>query len=110
MSLSRKALYIEEGDPVSNIVHQTVNVLKGEDDTITDFIFDNFQHLLHYTMVEMISVVREVRPSLTVGEAMWLLLICDLNLSLACAVEDRLSVVCNGENSPLIPSIKEDEG
>ncbi|KAL3033593.1 hypothetical protein AAZX31_02G144000 [Glycine max] len=99
MSLSRKALYIEEGDPVSNIVHQTVNVLKGEDDTITDFIFDNFQHLLHYTMVEMISVVREVRPSLTVGEAMWLLLICDLNLSLACAVEDRLSVVCNGENS-----------
>ncbi|KAK7392385.1 hypothetical protein VNO78_20822 [Psophocarpus tetragonolobus] len=99
MSLSRKALYIEEGDPVSNIVHQTVNVLKGKDDIITDFVFDNFQHLLHYTMVEMISVVREVRPSLTVGEAMWLLLICDLNLSLACALEDHLSAVYNGEKS-----------
>ncbi|TKY52581.1 baculoviral IAP repeat-containing protein 2/3 [Spatholobus suberectus] len=99
MSLSRKALYLEEGDPVSNIVCETVKVLKGKDDIITDFIFENFQHLLHYTMVEMISVVREVRPSLTVGEAMWVLLICDLNLSLACAVEDQLSVVCNGENS-----------
>ncbi|XP_020212572.1 putative E3 ubiquitin-protein ligase RF298 isoform X3 [Cajanus cajan] len=99
MSLSRKALYMEEGDPVSNIVRETVNVLKGKDEIITDFVFDKFQHLLHYTMVEMISVVREVRPSLTVGEAMWLLLICDLNLSLACAVEDRPTVVCNGENT-----------
>ncbi|KAL2323589.1 hypothetical protein Fmac_027968 [Flemingia macrophylla] len=99
MSLSRKALYMEEGDPVSNIVRETVNVLKGKDEIITDFVFEKFQHLLHYTMVEMVSVVREVRPSLTVGEAMWLLLICDLNLSLACAAEDRLSVVCNGENS-----------
>lgn len=98
-SLSRKALYVEEGDPVSNIVRQTVNVLKGKDDIITDFVFENFQHLLHYTMVEMVSVVREVRPSLTVGEAMWVLLICDLNLPLACAVEDRLNVACNGERT-----------
>ncbi|RDY11402.1 putative E3 ubiquitin-protein ligase RF298, partial [Mucuna pruriens] len=99
MSLSRKALYKEEGDPISNIVHETVNVLRGRDEIITDFVFENFQHLLHYTMLEMISVVLEVRPSLTVGEAMWVLLICDLNLSLACAVQDRLSAVCNGEDN-----------
>lgn len=98
-SLSRKALYMEEGDPVSNIVRQTVNILKGKDDIITDFVFENFQHLLHYTMLEMISVIREVRPSLTVGEAMWVLLICDLNLPLACAVEDRLNVAYNGEKT-----------
>lgn len=100
MALSRKSLYLEEGDPVSNIVHDTLNVLKGKDVTTTDMVFEDFQHLLHYTMVEMISVLRVVRPSLTVGEAMWVLLICDLNISLACAAEDRLSgVVCNGENS-----------
>ncbi|ESW16582.1 hypothetical protein PHAVU_007G168300 [Phaseolus vulgaris] len=105
MSLSRKALYIEEGDPVTNIVDQTVNVLKGKEDA-TDFVFESFQHLLHYTMVEMISVVREVRPSLTVGEAMWVLLICDLNLSLACAVQDRPGVVCNAENSTSSSSLQ----
>ncbi|XP_052731403.1 putative E3 ubiquitin-protein ligase RF4 isoform X2 [Vigna angularis] len=105
MSLARKALYIEEGDPVRNIVDKTVNVLKGKEDA-TDFVFESFQHLLHYTMVEMISVVREVKPSLTVGEAMWVLLICDLNLSLACAVQDCLGVVGNGENSPSSSSLQ----
>ncbi|CAJ1969165.1 unnamed protein product [Sphenostylis stenocarpa] len=105
MSLSRKALYMEEGDPVTNIVNQTVKVLKGKED-ITDFVFDSFQHLLHYTMVEMISIVREVTPSLTVGEAMWVLLICDLNLSLACAVQDRLGVVRNGESSASSSSLQ----
>ncbi|KAK7277684.1 hypothetical protein RJT34_22699 [Clitoria ternatea] len=100
MSLTRKALYIQDGDPVSNIVHGTLNVLKGKDDPNADFAFENFQLLLHYTLVEMISVLREVRPSLTVGEAMWILLMCDLNLPLACAGEDRLSsVVSNRENS-----------
>lgn len=105
MSLSRRALYIEEGDPVTNIVDQTVNVLKGKEDA-TDFVFESFQHLLQYTVVEMISVVREVRPSLTVGEAMWVLLICDLNLSLACAMQDRPGVACNGENSTSSSSLQ----
>ena len=100
MSISRRALYIEEGDPVSNIVHDTLNVLKGNDVAGADVVFENFQHLLYYTMLEMISVLREVRPSLTAGEAMWLLLTCDLNISLACAAEDHPSgVVRNGESS-----------
>ncbi|XP_057741839.1 putative E3 ubiquitin-protein ligase RF4 [Arachis stenosperma] len=100
MSISRRALYIEEGDPVSNIVQDTVNILKGKDVAGSDVVFENFQHLLYYTMLEMISVLREVRPSLTAGEAMWLLLMCDLNISLACSAEDRPSgVVQNGESS-----------
>ncbi|KAK7344465.1 hypothetical protein VNO77_14100 [Canavalia gladiata] len=96
MSILRKALYIEEGNPISNIANETLNVLTGKDDTNMDFIFENFQHLLHYTIVEMISILREVKPSLTVGEAMWLLLISDLNLALACVVSCG---VCDGESS-----------
>ncbi|XP_027363090.1 putative E3 ubiquitin-protein ligase RF298 [Abrus precatorius] len=64
-----------------------------------DFVFESFQHLLYYTFVEMISVLREVRPSLTVGEAMWVLLICDLNLPLACSGKDRLSNAVDKEGS-----------
>ncbi|XP_061356246.1 putative E3 ubiquitin-protein ligase RF4 [Gastrolobium bilobum] len=102
MAISRKALYTEEGDPISNILHDTLNILNRKEKYIgtTDIEFENFQHLLHYTMVEMISVLREVKPSLTDGDAMWVLLICDLNISLACAAEDCLdNVACNGESS-----------
>ncbi|OIW12692.1 hypothetical protein TanjilG_24625 [Lupinus angustifolius] len=108
-ALSRKAIYIQEGDPVSNIVNDTLNVLKGKyvatpdvlkgkDIATLDVIFENFQHMLYYTMLEMITVLREVRPSLTIGEAMWVLLMSDLNVSLACSVEDCLNVVFNGDS------------
>ncbi|CAL0316178.1 unnamed protein product [Lupinus luteus] len=113
-ALSRKALYIQEGDPVSNIVDDTLNVLKGKhvatpdvlmgkDIATLDIVFENFQHLVYYTMLEMIIVLREVRPSLTIGEAMWVLLMCDLNVSLACTVEDCLNVVFD-EESCISPS------
>lgn len=100
-AISRKGLYIEEGDPVSNIVHDALNFLNGQDVVTRDIVFENFEHLLHYTMVEMVSVLREVRPSLTVGEAMWLLLIFDLNISQACAVEEDhfTGFICRGESS-----------
>ncbi|WRX10603.1 hypothetical protein QQP08_003090 [Theobroma cacao] len=38
-------------------------------------------------MLEMIGVLREVKPSLSIAEAMWWLLMCDLNISMACEVE-----------------------
>ncbi|KAK7270246.1 hypothetical protein RIF29_23250 [Crotalaria pallida] len=109
-ALSRKGLYIQEGDPVSNVVNDTLNVLKGKDVTTpdvlkgtdaatSDVVFQNFQHFLRYTMLEMISVLCEVRPSLSVSEAMWVLLLCDLNVSLACIVEDCLNVASDGESS-----------
>ncbi|OIV91313.1 hypothetical protein TanjilG_01844 [Lupinus angustifolius] len=107
-ALSRKALYIQEGDPVSNVVNATLNVLKGKNVATSDTVFENFQHLLSYTMLEMITVLRQFRPSLTVGEAMWSLLICDLNVSSACTVEDFLNVDSNEESStsPSIPQLK----
>ncbi|KAE9611507.1 hypothetical protein Lal_00011456 [Lupinus albus] len=108
-ALSRKAIYIQDGDPVSNIVNDTLKVLKGEhvvtpdvlkgkDIATSDIVFESFQHLLCYTMLEMVILLCEVRPSLTIGEAMWVLLMCDLNVSLACTVEDSLNAVFNGES------------
>lgn len=100
-AISGKGLYIEEGDPVSNIVQETINFLNGKDVIPRDIVFEDFQHLLHYTMVEMISVLCEVRPSLTVSEAMWLLLIFDLNIFQACEMDEHhlSSSVSKGENS-----------
>ncbi|KAJ7972847.1 MND1-interacting protein 1 [Quillaja saponaria] len=96
-------------DPVSIMVHDTLSSLKAKDiSTEQDDAFDNLQHLVQYTMLEMISVVQEVRPSLTVGEAMWWLILCDLNVSQACEMEeDPLSgfTTISDPKEPSLPNI-----
>ncbi|XP_062022893.1 putative E3 ubiquitin-protein ligase RF298 isoform X1 [Rosa rugosa] len=94
-AVSRGGLYVGGKDSVLNIVNDTLEFLKGGKDTDVsrENEFDNLQHVVEYTMLEMISVLREVRPSLSVAEAMWWLLICDLNILLACTMEGDLSSV-----------------
>ncbi|KAL6271716.1 hypothetical protein ACE6H2_028627 [Prunus campanulata] len=101
-AVSRGGLYIGGKDPLSNIVNDTLEFLnKGKGfDASRDNEFGNLQHLVEYTMLEMISVLREVRPSLSVAEAMWWLLICDLNILQACTSEgDPLSAIGFEESS-----------
>lgn len=62
-------------------------------------VFDNLQHLAEYLLLEMTSVLRDVRQ-LSVGEAMWLLLMYDLNVLQACGLEDdSLSEHSSGDSS-----------
>ncbi|KAE8660125.1 Calcium-dependent protein kinase 26 [Hibiscus syriacus] len=75
---------------------------KGED--ISNYVFEDFQQLVEYTMLEMISVLREVKLSLSIAEAMRWLLMFNLNILMACEVEG--DIFCNvgckeilGENS-----------
>lgn len=94
-AILRSGLYYGSKDPVSNIVDGALVFLKRENeyDICSHRIFEDLENLVEYTMLEMICVLREVKPSLTIAEAMWFLLICDLNLSYACSVEgDSLSV------------------
>ena len=88
-AISRRGLFAGSKDPVMSIVNFTLNVLWiGEKfDASMDFEFDNIQHLTEYTLLEMLGVLREIRPFLSVGEAMWWLLICDLNVMQACRLE-----------------------
>ncbi|KAL6214765.1 hypothetical protein ACLB2K_014197 [Fragaria x ananassa] len=100
-AVSRGGLYIGGKDSVLNIVNDTLEFLEGGKDTDTsrENEFENLHHLVEYTMLEMISVLRKVRPSLSVAEAMWWLLICDLNILLACTMEGDLSSVLAFEES-----------
>lgn len=93
-AILRSGLYYGRKDTVSNIVDGALVFLKREKnyDGSRYHIFQDLDNLVEYTMLEMLYVLREVKPSLTILEAMWFLLICDLNLSQACAVEgDPLS-------------------
>ncbi|MCD7463498.1 hypothetical protein HAX54_050736 [Datura stramonium] len=94
----RSGLYHGSKDAVSTIVDGALALLSREKelDTTTSLIFEDLNSLVEYTMLEMICVLREVKPDFTVAEAMWCLLICDLNLLHACAIEgDLLGDLCS---------------
>uniref|UniRef100_A0A1J3DBJ6 Putative E3 ubiquitin-protein ligase RF4 n=1 Tax=Noccaea caerulescens TaxID=107243 RepID=A0A1J3DBJ6_NOCCA len=88
-AMSGSRLYCGGNDLVSNIVNNTLSVLKNgtEGADSRDYVFEDLQQLVSYTLVEMISLVKEVRPSLSTVEAMWRLLMCDLNVLQAFDVE-----------------------
>ncbi|XP_021281192.1 putative E3 ubiquitin-protein ligase RF298 [Herrania umbratica] len=87
-AISRHGLYQGGKDLVSNVVNDALASLKkGEEGDISSNVFEDLQQLVGYTMLEMIGVLREVKPSLSIAEAMWWLLMCDLNISVACEVE-----------------------
>lgn len=79
-------------DTVSNIVDNTLVFLgKGQEmDSSRDHFFENLQQLERYVLAEMVCVLQEVRPFFTTGDAMWCLLICDMNMSHACAMDGDL--------------------
>lgn len=100
--LLRSGLYHGSKDAVSTIVDGALALLSREKelDTSTYLIFEDLNSLVEYTMLEMICVLREVKPDFTVAEAMWCLLICDLNLLHACSIERDLSVDSCSLESP----------
>ncbi|XP_059295609.1 putative E3 ubiquitin-protein ligase RF298 [Lycium ferocissimum] len=100
----RSGLYHGEKDSISNIVDGALALLRREKvfDTARHLAFPDLPSLVEYTLLEMICVVREVKPALTVAETMWCLLIWDLNLVHACSVEgDLLAELCSpGSSQP----------
>lgn len=93
-AISRHGLYQGGKDLVSNVVNDAIASLKkGIEGDISIHLFEDLQQLVVYTMLEMISVLREVKPCLSITEAMWWLLMFDLNISMACEVEG--DILCN---------------
>ncbi|XP_010481943.1 PREDICTED: putative E3 ubiquitin-protein ligase RF4 [Camelina sativa] len=88
-AISGSRLYCGGNNLVSNIVNNALSVLKNGDEGAGsgDYVFEDLQQLVSYTLIEMISLVKEVRPSLSTVEAMWRLLMCDLNVLQAFEVE-----------------------
>ncbi|GMH20023.1 hypothetical protein Nepgr_021864 [Nepenthes gracilis] len=76
-------------DPVSNVVDNTLAYLRNgqEIDSSREHCFEDLQQLEKYVLAELICVLREVRPFFSTGDAMWSLLICDMNISHAFAMD-----------------------
>ncbi|XP_022760440.1 putative E3 ubiquitin-protein ligase RF298 isoform X2 [Durio zibethinus] len=89
-------------DTVSNIVDNTLAFLSsGQDGNPSrDHCFEDLQQLEKYILAELVCILREVPPFLSTGDAMWCLLICDMNVSHACAMDgDPLSGFIGDESS-----------
>lgn len=81
-------------DTVSNIVDNALAFLRNgqETDPSREYCFEDLQQLAKYLLAELVCVLQEFRPSFSTGDAMWRLLICDMNVSHACAMDgDPLS-------------------
>ncbi|XP_061359673.1 putative E3 ubiquitin-protein ligase RF298 [Gastrolobium bilobum] len=81
-------------DTVSNVVDNTLAFLRNgqEIDLSLEHSFEDLVQLEKYILAELVCVLREVRPFFSTGDAMWCLLICDMNVSHACAMDsDPLS-------------------
>ncbi|KAJ1428815.1 Zinc finger, RING-type [Sesbania bispinosa] len=76
-------------DTVSNIVDNALAFLRNgqENDPSREHYFEDLVQLEKYILAELVCVLREVRPFFSIGDAMWCLLICDMNVSHACAMD-----------------------
>ncbi|KAF7150174.1 hypothetical protein RHSIM_Rhsim02G0016800 [Rhododendron simsii] len=76
-------------DIVSNMVDNTLAFLRTgqEIDPSRAHYFEDLQQMEKYVLAELVCVLREVRPFFSMGDAMWCLLISDMNVSHACAMD-----------------------
>ncbi|XP_059299038.1 putative E3 ubiquitin-protein ligase RF298 [Lycium ferocissimum] len=110
----RSGVFYGLKDIMSNIVDNTLAFLcsRQESDASMEHHFEDLQLMEKYVLAELVCILREVRPFFSIGDAMWCLLICDMNVSHACAMDSTPlgSLVVDGnENSsaslqPHIPS------
>lgn len=83
-------------DTVANVVENALAFLKSRQDVDSSFRGDSSEELKKMersALNEMVNVVRDFRPFFSRGDAMWRLLICDMNVSLACSMD------CNPSSS-----------
>ncbi|KAL0700655.1 hypothetical protein Bca4012_056777 [Brassica carinata] len=99
-AISGSRLCCRGNDLVSNIVNDTLSFLKNGKKVsgLRDYVFEDLQQLVVYTLVEKISLVKEVRPLVSTVEAMWRLLMCDLNVFQAFEMEGD-GLECNPSKS-----------
>ena len=98
----KSGLYHGSKDVVSNIVDGGLALLSRKKvlSIVRPFVFADLPSLVDYTLMEMVCVMREVKPALPVLEAMWWLLIFDFNLVHACTMEGyHLVEFCSQESS-----------
>lgn len=99
-------------DALTSIVESALAWLQNNEarDCSTDLLFSDLKEMESFVLEEMVCMLRKVRPYLSRGDAMWCLLMCDLNVLLACTMEEDfipLSAKEGGTPTVVISSSKQ---
>ncbi|XP_057547473.1 putative E3 ubiquitin-protein ligase RF298 [Amaranthus tricolor] len=86
-------------DIVSNIVDNALVFLRNGQvsSSLGVQFFEDLQQMEKYILAELVRALQKVKPFFSTGDAMWCLLICDMNFSRACAMDSDGSP--NGSSS-----------
>ncbi|KAJ7556632.1 hypothetical protein O6H91_05G091100 [Diphasiastrum complanatum] len=76
-------------DAISNVVENAIAVMSmiDQDSDGNSCGFSSLRDVQSFSLKEVLAVLKAARPSLTNGDAMWCLLVSDMNLAHACAIE-----------------------
>ncbi|KAG5248980.1 MND1-interacting protein [Salix suchowensis] len=85
-------------DVLTNILHNSLAFLNNNNDDgsgggdngnadETELVFDDLRQLEEYSLAGLVCLLQQVRPHLSKGDAMWCLLMCDLHVGRASALE-----------------------
>ncbi|KAM0950675.1 putative transcription factor C2H2 family [Dioscorea sansibarensis] len=90
-------------DFACNIVDKALEYLKSGhevESSLRETFNEDIHKLENTVLADMVGVLKEVQPFLSVGDAMWCLLICDMDVATACSMEgELLSILGNDETS-----------
>ncbi|KAH7654289.1 Glutathione S-transferase C-terminal-like protein [Dioscorea alata] len=100
-------------DFACNIVDKALEYLKSGHEVESSLreTFNEDLHKLEKTVLaDMVGVLKEVQPFLSIGDAMWCLLICDMDVATACSMEgELLSILGNDETSGASTALQQSE-
>eukprot|EP00250_Pteridium_aquilinum_P005704 c15758_g1_i1 orf=350-3274(-) len=92
-------------DALTSIVESALAWLQNSEarSSTTELVFSDLKELESYVLGEMVCMLKKVRPYLSKGDAMWCLLMCDLNVLLACTTEeDSVPLSVKEGNTPSV--------
>ncbi|KAL9240089.1 hypothetical protein vseg_014349 [Gypsophila vaccaria] len=103
----KSGLCLGPKDPVSNIVDNAMVVLRnGQNaDPFGEQCFFDLQQLEKYVLAELVCLLRGVKPFFSKGDAMWCLLISDMKVSHASAMEYDAYGSRTGDGGSQNPSV-----
>ncbi|KAI3514642.1 hypothetical protein L1887_13229 [Cichorium endivia] len=97
------------GNLESNIVERallSLESIKKNDDDSADYRFQALYNLVDFMTLEMVTTLRKIKPNLSIHDAVWTLLMCDLNILEASKAEIDLQQAVPGTETKSQPKSK----
>ncbi|KAI3783123.1 hypothetical protein L2E82_13186 [Cichorium intybus] len=98
-----------EGNLESNIVERALLSLESNKKNVDDSAYYKFQelyNLVDFMALEMVTTLRKIKPNLSIHDAVWTLLMCDLNILEASKAEIDLQRAVPGTETRSQPKSK----